>query len=298
VIADGISRLRTDPDFAARVFVRARSRVLASLASIGDSVTEATDRVEHDVELGRAPLSDLELATAVRDLTIDGMSATSTDLDLSRALIWLHGPKDAVTRGFVALGRTPVRIAFDPASEAVDQNDEITVESATHPYRDTMPRELADPLTRPSSPFHFVYAIAVGGSHATLEHIAHFMRSSDSYTGVNVATELGYRVHGRTRFGLQLDAAALAGAPSTMTMVDVAPFVDVPLSDPFWAGAFAGLHAEYDSEGRIGAVVGAKLGLDLIPLKRHWLSIFGQYAYVLESSADHGEMTFGLAYGH
>ncbi len=125
-----------------------------------------------------------------------------------------------------------------------------------------------------------------------------FTRSSASYTGVNVATELGYRVHGRTRFGLHLDAATLAGSASTLTMFDIAPFVQVPLSDPFWVGAFAGLHVEYEGEARIGGVVGAKLGLDLVPLKRHWLSIFGQYAYVLESSDNYGAMTFGLAYGH
>jgi hypothetical protein len=229
---------------------------------------------------------------------MDRMSATLADLDLSRALIWLHGPDDAVTSGFVALGRTPVRIRFDPASKAVEQNDGITVESATHRYRDTRPRDLADPLTRPSSPFHFVYAVAAGGSLATIEHTTPFTRSADSYTGVNVATELGYRVHGPTRFGLQLDAAALAGPASTLTMVDVAPFIDVPLTEPFWAGAFAGLHAEHDSEAQIGAIVGAKLGLDVVPLKHHWISIFGQYAYVLESSSDYGAMTFGLAYGH
>jgi hypothetical protein len=264
VIRDGISRLRTDPELAARVFVRARSRALAELASIGDSATGAADRVEQE--------SDLGLAAAVRDLTIDRMAATLGDFDLSRALIWLHGPDDAVARGFEALGRKPTRIAFDPDSKTVEQDDGTSMETVARPYRDTTPHELADPLTSRSSPFHVVCAIAAGGSLATIAHATEIARTSNSYAGATVTAELGYHRHGSTRFGLRLDAATLAGSAPTLTMVDIAPFVQIPISAPFWAGAFAGMHAEYDTAARVGAVVGAQIGLDLVPIKRHWLS--------------------------
>jgi len=219
------------------------------------------------------------------------------DLDLTRALVWLHGPSDAITRGFAALGRKPTRYPFDPASVTVDQNDGYTVESA-QPYRDTTPRALADPLTGRTSPFHFVYAIAAGGSLASIEHVSGGVPSSASYAGVHVSAQLGYRRHGATRVGLRFDAASLSGPVSTLTQYDVAPFVQIPLDDPFWVGAFAGIHVDSDATDRIGTMVGVDLGLDLIPIKRHWLSVFGQYAYIMESDADYSALTFGLAYGH
>jgi hypothetical protein len=172
------------------------------------------------------------------------------------------------------------------------------MKNVLHPYHDTVPRELAAPLTSRSSPFYFVYAFAMGASFATIEHKTGPTHTSDSYTGANLAAQLGYHRHGPTRVGIRFDVATLAGSAATLTMLDVAPFVQTPLSEPFWAGAFAGVHGEHDTASRVGAVLGAELGLDLIPIKRHWLSLFAQYAFVLNDEANHGAMTFGLAYGH
>ncbi|HTL38268.1 MAG TPA: insulinase family protein [Kofleriaceae bacterium] len=298
LLADDIARLRGDPELAARVFVRARGRVLARLASLADSAPAAADQIEHDVAVGRAPLSDLGLAAAVRDLTIERISPSLVDIDLSRAAVWMHGPPDVVGRGFEILGRKPTRMAFDPATRTVEQDDGSSDDIVLQPYVDNVPRQLADPLTTRSTPFRFIYALALGASFATIEHVTAAKRMSDSYTGAAATVEVGYRRHGPIRFGIRGDAAALAGSADTLAMFDVAPFVQSPLAAPFWLGAFAGVHGEHDMSSRIGAVFGGELGLDLIPVKHHWLGLFGQYAFIMNGDSHHGALTFGLAYRH
>jgi zinc protease len=297
LLADRVSRLRSDPELAARTFLSARDHVLAQLESITDRTAVAADDIEGDIELARPPLSDLAVAAEVRDLTIDRMRASLDDLDLSRAAIVMRGPDDAVERAFDALGRKSVRVS-DPVDDTAQKHGAPSSEMpAFQPYR-AVPQDLVDPLTSRSSPFHFVYALQAGASLATIEQQTETAKTSTSYAGASIAAELGYHRRGLTRVGIRVALGMLAASAPTLSTMDIAPFVHVPVSGPFWGGAFAGMHGEHDTAFRVGAVLGAELGLDLIAIKRQWLGVFGQYAFVLDRASDYGAITFGLTYGY
>ena len=70
LLNDRIARLRSDHDLAARIFVAARNRVLARLTSTGGSAVRIANRIMDDVAFGRAVMSDIVTAAAVRDLTL------------------------------------------------------------------------------------------------------------------------------------------------------------------------------------------------------------------------------------
>jgi hypothetical protein len=295
LLAGRLARLHGDPQLAAELFLKARNHVLARLGAAADTATTAAARVERDLAIGRPPLSDLATAAAVRDLTIDQMPVALADLELSRAAIAMRGPRDGIKRGFQALGRTPTRL-FDDGSRLV-LYDRSTWEAASQPFHD-VPHDLADPLTRASSPFHFAYVVSIGASLATIEHQTEVARTSVSYAGATLGAELGYRRSGGTRVGLRLAFSTLTGSAPTLSALDVAPFAQIQLSGPFWLDAFAGMHGEWDTSFRVGATVGGEVGLDLIAIDHHWLSVFGQYAFVFNRDADYGAVTFGVAYEH
>ena len=109
LVRDRLEQLRSGggSDELARVFVRARARVIARLGSYTSGSSALAGRVEHAIELGRSLHADAATEGAVRALTLDHMASALGELDLSRAAIRVQGPRDAVTAVFAALGRTP-----------------------------------------------------------------------------------------------------------------------------------------------------------------------------------------------
>jgi zinc protease len=281
-LADHIARLRTDADLAARLFVIARDRVIEKLVT----TSKLPQRIEHDVDLGRAPFSDLATAAAVRDLTIDQIPFD--DLDLSRAIISMRGSIDAVAPAFEVLGRKPTFIAAEPTTD-----DLVESQPAARPYRDTV-HELADPITSPRSPWsRFTYMVAGGVSTAT--RLTAVTGHDDTYWGASGSLDVGYRVLGDRLLGLHLSIASLAGGDSTFTTVtkDVSAFGQTPISGRFWGGLQVGRHFE---TGADGFVIGGQVGLDLVPIGKHWLSLFAGYELVFARSQD-GLATIALGFG-
>jgi hypothetical protein len=88
--------------------VIARARVLTQLRSQVGSAGSLAARVEHDIEMARQPMSDVQAAAAVQALTLDDMTAALAELDLSRAVVLMNGPAAEVKAAFDVLGRRPV----------------------------------------------------------------------------------------------------------------------------------------------------------------------------------------------
>jgi hypothetical protein len=282
-LADRIARLRTDADLAARVFVIARDRVIANLVT----TSRLSQRIEHDLDLGRAPFSDLATAATVRDLTIDQIPFD--DLDLTRAIVSMRGSIDAVTPAFEALGRNPTFIAAEPTTD-----DDLVEVPVARPYRDTTVHELADPITSRSSPWsRFAYRIA--GGVATATRLTAVTGHDDAYWGASGSLDLGYRVLGDRVFGLHLSIASLSGGDSVFTVdpKDVSLFGQSRISGRFWGELQAGRHFE---TGVDGFEIGGQVGLDLIPIGKHWLSLFVGYELIFAGS-QYGLATVELGYG-
>ncbi|HEY1811780.1 MAG TPA: insulinase family protein [Kofleriaceae bacterium] len=107
LIRDRLAELHGNSDDLARVFVRARARVIARLGSYRSGSAALATKVEQAVDLGRSFHADAATEGAVRALTLDRMTPVLGDLDLTRAAIRMQGPRDVVTAAFSALGRAP-----------------------------------------------------------------------------------------------------------------------------------------------------------------------------------------------
>lgn len=298
LLADRVARLRSDDKEAARLFVIARNRVVMELSSATASAGEIARRVEDDVSLGRAPFSDLATAAAVRDLTIDQMPSVLAEIDLARAAIAMRGPADDVQHAFDVLGRKPESIATKPPSDA---GDPITEASFVHPFRDTAPHGLAEPITSRRAGLRFVWAVAADLSFASIDRTENSLLFKDSCIGPGIAVDVGYQGAGSLRAGLHFTLESLAGtniathaSDVTFNVLDIGPFVQHALPDGFWVGLAAGAHLERDVATHAGAFFGAELGLELIPIRRHWLGAFARYELV--SGTESGTATVGLAY--
>ncbi|HEY5944498.1 MAG TPA: insulinase family protein, partial [Kofleriaceae bacterium] len=117
LVRDRLERLRTDNDSAARSFVTARARVIAGLASVTGSASMIAARAETDIELDRAPMSDLATARDVQTLTIEQMAPVLAEVDLARAAILMRGSEEPIKAAFGVLGRQPTIVKVDQAAE-------------------------------------------------------------------------------------------------------------------------------------------------------------------------------------
>jgi zinc protease len=107
LVRERIGRLARGDDLAASWFVAARRDVMARMASITSGASALASFAETAVDLGRPLGADLTAAEDARKLTLDQMAGTLGAIELGRAAVLMHGPRDAVTRAYAALGRTP-----------------------------------------------------------------------------------------------------------------------------------------------------------------------------------------------
>jgi zinc protease len=107
LVRDRLARLAATDAAAASLFVAARRNVMARLASFTGGASALASLAEANIEQ-RLPLNArIQIAEDARRLTLDAMWHALDSIDLAAAAILLVGPRDAVTRSFTALGRTP-----------------------------------------------------------------------------------------------------------------------------------------------------------------------------------------------
>jgi zinc protease len=187
MIRDRIAELQADPTAAARAFVIARGHALTHLQGKATSASALATRVEHDIEMQRAPLSDLATAKQVQSLTIDDMGPTLSELDLAQATVLLSGPKGDLDTTFSVLGRKPTFIdAPKPDTTASASGPSATAPAFTAEEQHVRVGDLEPSLTYQPPPPRFL-ELSIG-----------YMRwgsvnTGIDFSGVQVAGGIGYR---------------------------------------------------------------------------------------------------------
>ncbi|HUS31619.1 MAG TPA: pitrilysin family protein [Kofleriaceae bacterium] len=325
LIAQRIAELHTDAGAAAQAFVIARRRVLVRLGALTASAEALGEWVEHDVDLGRAALSDVALAQQVRALTIDSLAGSLAELDLTRGVVFVRGPADSLKQAFAVLHRDPTLVQFDQAKRDSVADDPLArVEQAaakSKPRREQEDISYLEPalteqaprtrLTMKLMPF-YIMGHLVESSEASLQ--------IECCTGAGVAAELGMRRDKAVALGLHVGVGYVSGyrysgrgsTPNhyevTDVPIDVAAFIQRTAYDRLWATLLLGVHLDQlykqsidiyadDERGLHGALgIGLEGGLDLWKGHPHRLGIAARVQGALISSSGYGALSVGLAY--
>lgn len=300
-----LEALRADADAAARAFVSARKRALTQIVAVTGSAQLLAARVQRDIELERAPMADRETAIAVQQLTIDDMTATLAELDLSRAVISMRGPAAEIERAFAVLGRTPTYVRA--AEAAPDTREPVPMSVAAYKRRRDdyfSPYDLADPLTQPGPATRLTWALIPAYSLGSV--------ISRSVNGFTVSGELGYRLGHRLAIGLHASLGTLGGTYETgryserhtiaLLPVGLAAFLQTSAYDRLWGGVLVGAHLDRVTVDESEPVwhrslgLGLQGGIDIVRLRRQRFGVYGRAEAHLLSDAFFGAFTFGLAY--
>jgi zinc protease len=290
LMTSGLERWRSDPTAAARAFVAARGRVLVELSARTSSATVLAARIENDVELGRAPLADLTTARDVQALTIDRAMPSIAEIDLSKALVAMRGPRDELERAFAALGRQPTYVHAD----VVDEEDPLAhdePESGFVQHRDdsTSLSDIEPALTtqRPAgSPWGFAVAASYGtGTFASV-----------GVSGPVFLANVGHRFDRHDSFGIQLSVGSLSGPNGlAVTPFEADVFIQAVALDRLWGAILVGVHADSSNmtTGNVGLGTGVQVGVDVVKLRGHRL---GVTASALAETNGYTLYSVGLAY--
>ena len=295
-----LAALRSDPDAAARTFVTARRHVIQSLLRSTSSAYELAERVQRDIVLERAPLSDARTADVVRRLTIDEVTTILDDFDLSRAVIVLRGPREAIDDAFAALGRTPKRV-----TAIRDREDPTISSSSTSADGDDFPSELDDPVTLQSTQPGWVLGTYLG---YTVGYAA-----DHGAEGYGIAADLGYRFTSRLAAGAHVSIASIHGTYEppqfaadpieiTIDTTRVGAFLQVFSRDTrLWGSIVVGASSVSVKDNGMSTIdtslgVGAYGGYDVARFSGHNITVYGRLEADVHSAADYAAFAFGLGY--
>ncbi|MDB4960526.1 MAG: Peptidase, family [Myxococcales bacterium] len=301
-----LERLRTDKDAAARSFVSARKQVLLHLASISGSAAEIAAQVARDIELGRPPMSALETAAAVQRLTIEHMTPTLAELDLSRAVVLMRGPLTEIDHAFAVLGRTPTYVKADP-SENDRKETAAALTDDSSPAAPLYTSDLEDSLTEQGPPSRLTLQLTPGYSYASL--------GERGVTGFDLAGHVGYRLQRTSSLGLQLSIGKVSGtynrgrlgeyvfdpAPLEVMPVSIAGFLQASGYDRLHGAVLLGVH--YDRVTDDGTAVwrraftlGLEGAVDLAAFDQHRLAIYLRLEGQPLADESYASLTLGLGY--
>jgi hypothetical protein len=298
LIKERIAQLHSDKDAAARAFVIARRRVLATLTATTGSAETISERITQDVTLRRPPLSDVALAHDVHEITISAMSVALADIDLSRAEILMYGPPADVDKAFAVLGRVPTRVTatLEPDdSSAKDEKDEKVEEQLDAPDEPELRLTFSLSLT----------AGLVNGTFAGTE-----------VSGKHICATVGYRLDETKSVGGRISVGSVDGthyemftaAPQHLVAVPVAVgiYFQASLFDRLHGSVFASFDLnrvnpvaddpEYEPLWRTGLSGGLELGIDLLRYKAHRLTAYARIEEEVGSVSDYDAKSLGLGY--
>ena len=297
LVRSRIAALKPGDDATAAAFVAARHRVYGRLLSLAETSSGLAARVEHDLDLGRAPLSDIATAGAVRRLTIDDMTETLADLDLAHAAISMSGPHDDIVAAYGVLGRTPT--FFEPEKPA------RTVATAEEPA-DTEPRVDRAPEPRETKTSDDTSILLQPGYTFSSLSLA-------DAEGFSMAVEIGLAKNGHNTLGIHASLGYLTGnyTPANGPASSLDPFDAIPIEvaavaraiayDRLWGGVFAGVQADVvqkvaSSSSDVGLCAGVEAGLEIVKTHDHNLGVFIRTATELGGDAGFQGTSLGLTY--
>jgi zinc protease len=322
LLGDRIGLLRTDSNAAALAFITARRRVVISLASLTGSASRLAARAETDIELGRAPLSDLQTAKQVQALTIDDMAPILEQLDLSRGAMLMRGPADPINAAFAVLGRQPTVVKFDQAAaDALDDDPPRPTPQRSHEQRiefDDIEEAITARQVSELSPLEIVASANL--ATARLSDLTPPMQSvpvDDDAVGVSFVGEVGYRFSRRGSVGLHLGLGTFSSSYSRVALgVEIAryPYSFVPLDaglflhmrplDRAWGGFLVGAHrdfVQFEAEDRrptTGWTIGVEGGYDVLVFGTHRIGAVVRVIASYGADVGYSSLSAGLAYRH
>ncbi|HEX5062441.1 MAG TPA: insulinase family protein [Kofleriaceae bacterium] len=306
LIRDRVTQLRNDNDAAARAFVTARKHVIAQLLSRVGSAGSLAQRVEHDVEMERDPMSDLKTAATVRALTLDTMAATLADIDLSRATVMMRGPSAELKQAFDILGRKASYVLEDPfkAQAADDSAPGATGVLGTI----AMPVRKSDvePALTLQPPPRLALTIAVNALAGLLFEGSEFYPA----LGESVQVHAGYRYMPDRSIGARLAVGKFAGSYGagepgldfTAVPIDIGAVIGFDFSKKrSYLEANVGLRLDRVSDSMPtrtykGLGYGAILGRNLARIGGSWLALAFGFNAMSYRTSDSGAtlLTVGL----
>jgi zinc protease len=298
LIRDRIAELRTNEDAAARAFVTARGHVLVKLGSQVGSAGALAARVEQDIELARAPMSDLHTGTAVQKLTLADMTATLATLDLARATVLMNGPAAELASAFQVLGRTPVYI--QKPSEASYAGPGATAPAFVSAEQQVRTSDLARSLTEQLSP---ELMLTIFPSWSAANYGEREGGVLLPLTGYSLAADVGYRFGLTTAIGAHLSIGRLvATAPDQrfieMTAINALGFVHLEGDERFWTDLMLGLHldrvSDITTQSRTALLAGIQLGADLWTIGTRRLGIAARLESSLSPDVGYSSLSLGL----
>lgn len=277
-----IRELRDDGTAAARAFVVARDHVLAKLRSRVGSASALADRVEADVEMARAPMSDLRTTRTVAALTIGDMGAALAELDLARATMLVDGPT-ADIEALAALGRTPLYVQ---ATEVTVSPPGATAQMFTEAEQQVTRADVVPALTLQPGPRLAWLAQA---------NLTVADEGDESFKGYALGGAVGYRAGWTSAVGVYASAARLASDDTDASLVSVNTHAMLHLDGAgrTWSDLLLGMHLERRAgDWRAAPAAGVQAGLDLVG--RVGLAL--RWERTVLSEDDYSSWSLGLTY--
>jgi hypothetical protein len=214
------------------------------LSRIGSAGWLAT-RVEQDIELQRDPLSDLQTAARVQALTIDTMTTTLAELDLSRATVLMRGPRTELANAFAKLGRKESYVIEDPfvTPPGATANLGAPVGSTAAPVKLSQ----LEPALTSRPPTRLLLAAQL---HLLAAHFEEDGGAVGGGFGKALALHAGYRFVRGFSGGLRLAVGdyssdeVFSSEPFSVTPIDVGAFGRLEFKGNSWLEANLGLHMD------------------------------------------------------
>lgn len=302
LVRDRVHELRSDGVAAARAFVTARAHVLAQLRSQAGSASSLAAQVERDVEMAREPMSDLQTASVVQALTLDDMADALAELELSRAVVLMHGPAAEVKAAFDVLGRKPVYLASTGARPERDAAPGAAPAAFASAEQHVRLSDVRASLTE--QPPYPPRTLSISPAVSTLRTEIDVDRVSLS--GVSLGAGLGYRrgwfnaLGGYLRVGMLEGDAPSVGRPVRLVPIDVVGFAHIDGRGRLWGDLIVGLHLEVVTATatrlRMGLLYGIQGGVDVARFGPHRLGIGVRWDTTTRSSTDYSSLSLGLVY--
>jgi hypothetical protein len=318
LLRDRIAALRADPDAAARAFVTARRRVIIALTSLIGSASLLAAHAEADIELGRAPMSDLEEARTVQALTIEQMTPILGELDLARGAMLMRGPADPINAAFAALGRQPTLISFDQAAADAAVEEPQPRDAARSRAQRIRISDIEDAITAQSvsqlSPIELT--VAANFALASLVNLQppNERPADGGASGVAGSAQIGLRFLRRGSAGLHFGVASLDGsyaqnvngieigrASFGATPIDLGAYFHMRFSERAWGGLQLGVHwdgVRFESETTWmhGIGIGVEGGYDMFVHGAHRFGAMLRAAGCYGADVRYSAFTLGLTY--
>jgi hypothetical protein len=261
--------------------------------------------------MAREPRSDLRTAVAVQTLTLDDMTATLAELELSRAVVLMNGPAAEVKAAFDVLGRQPAYVqgtGAKPDREAAAGATPAAFASAEqHVWLSEVRASLTEQPLFPRRLLMIVPGVSRVGTEVEALPV--------SLSGYSLGAGLGYRYGWFSALGAyvslgMLDGTNIYAPPGAQSVrlfsTDVLGFGHLDGRGRLWGDLLLGLHLDRlnatqrftatTTQWRARALGGIQAGIDVARFGTHRIGIGVRWDTTTRSATEYFSLSLGLVY--